>query len=124
VETVPAEEEIAEGVALVSPPEVEVIEDASLDQARALEIGQWLEWQEDDSPLRGKLSWRSSVTENCIFVNRKGMKVAEMTVNDIACLFRDDRARVLEDVNTPLMDRALTAMLGALKETDQNSPPA
>jgi hypothetical protein len=124
VETVPADEAIAEGVALATPPEVEVIEDASFDQAKALQVGQWLEWQRDDAWVRGKLSWRSSVTDTCIFVNRKGMKVAEMTVNDIAGLFRDAKARVLEDVNTPLMDRALTAMLGALRDTEGGATPA
>jgi hypothetical protein len=64
------------------------------------------------------------VTSACIFVNRKGMKVAEMLVNDIAVLFRAEQARVLDDLNTPLMDRALTAMLGALRDTEDATQPA
>ena len=74
--------------------------------------------------MRGKLSWRSEVSSNCVFVNRKGMKVAEKTINDIAILFRADRARVLDDLEKPLMDRALTAMLGALKDTQGAPQPA
>jgi len=109
---------------LAGEPEVEVIEDKFFDKAKALEVGQWIEWQEDDGWVRGKLSWRSAVTSNCIFVNRKGMKVAEMTINDVAVLFRGDRARVLEDLNRPLMDRALTAMLDALRDTDGKTKPA
>jgi hypothetical protein len=62
------------------------------------------------------------VSSNCIFVNRKGMKVAEMTVNEIAILFRAEQARMLDDLNKPLMDRALNAMLGALRETDAAKP--
>ena len=104
--------------------EAEVIEDASYAQAEALQVGQWLEWQRDDAWVRGKLSWRSTVSSNCIFVNRKGMKVAEMTVNQIAVLLRAEQARMLEGVNTPLMDRALNAMLGALRDTGASSKPA
>ena len=44
-----------------------------------------------------------------------------MLVSDIATLFRAAQARVLEDLNTPLMDRALDAMLGALHDTDASA---
>ena len=74
---------IPDGVLLASEPEPEVIEDEFFEQAEALEVGQWLEWQgEEDAWVRGKLSWRSEVSSNCIFVNRKGMKVAEMGQRD------------------------------------------
>ena len=103
---------------LKAEPEPAIIEDEHYARALALEVGQWLEWQgEDDAWVRGKLSWRSEVSNNCIFVNRKGMKVAEMVLNDIAILFRENNARLLEDLEKPLMDRALNAMLGALKDT-------
>ena len=94
--------------------------DDEFDQAaRALQVGQLLEWQNDDGEeVRGKLSWRSEVTEICIFVNRKGMKLAEMSVQDLAQLLRDDKARVIEGTDKPLMDRALNAMLEALQKTD------
>jgi hypothetical protein len=88
-----------------------------------LKVGQWLDWQQDDAWVRGKLSWRSEVTNNCIFVNRKGMKLAEMSVNEVAALFRASQARVLEDLNTPLMDRALNAMVDALKDTEGAENP-
>ena len=52
------------------------------------------------------------------------MKVAEMTVNEIAILFRAERARPLDDLNKPLMDRALNAMLGALRDTDDDPKSA
>jgi hypothetical protein len=119
-----AEELVPQEVALSVAAEPEVIEDESYDKAAALQVGQWLEWQRDDTWVRGKLSWRSQVTSACIFVNRKGMKVAEMSVNDIAVLFRAEQARILEDLNTPLMDRALSAMLGALRDTEDASNPA
>lgn len=124
VETLPLDEAIPEAIVLANEPEPEVIEDEHYARARSLAVGQWLDWQRDDAWVRGKLSWRSEVSNNCIFVNRKGMKVGEMTVNDIAILFRDDKARILDDLNTPLMDRALDAMLGALRDTGSSAAPA
>ncbi|MDJ0738198.1 MAG: DUF1631 domain-containing protein [Gammaproteobacteria bacterium] len=119
------EEVIPDSVLRGIDDEQEVIEDAHTDTARAMVVGKWIEWRgSDDSWVRGKLSWRSEVTSNCIFVNRKGMKVAEMTLLELAALFRDGRARVLDDLNTPLMDRALSAMLGALKDTGGDTQPA
>jgi len=122
LETEQLEEVIPE--VLKAEPEPEIIEDEHYDRALALEVGQWLEWQgEDDAWVRGKLSWRSEVSNNCIFVNRKGMKVAEMVSNDVAILFRANSARLLEDLEKPLMDRALNAMLGALKDTSAEPSP-
>lgn len=116
-------DEVIPEVILGSPvPGEDEVEDRFLDQARAIDVGQWIEWQAADGPLRGKLSWRSAVTENCIFVNRKGMKVAEMHLHELAALFRDGRGHILDDLNTPLMDRALDAMLGALRDTDGQAP--
>ena len=124
VQTETVDEVVPDGVLLASEPEPELIEDEFFEKARALAVGQWLEWQHDDAWVRGKLSWRSEVSSNCIFVNRKGMKVEEMTVNEIAILFRAEQARMLDDLNKPLMDRALNAMLGALRETDTAAKPA
>jgi hypothetical protein len=110
---------------LATEPEPEIIEDEHYARAGALEVGEWLEWQTDARVwVRGKLSWRSEVSSTCVFVNRKGMKVAEMTRNDIAILFRSDQARPLQDLDKPLMDRALDAMLGALKDTGADPKPA
>jgi hypothetical protein len=122
-QTAAAEELVPEEVALSVAAEPEVVEDESYERAKALEVGQWLEWQRDETWVRGKLSWRSQVTSACIFVNRKGMKVAEMSANDIAILFRNEQARILEGLTTPLMDRALTAMLGALDDTEAAAAP-
>ena len=124
VETQSLEDVVPDGVLLASEPEAEVIDDEFYAQAKALVVGQWLDWQSGDAWVRGKLSWRSEVSSNCIFVNRKGMKVAEMTINEIAILFRAGQARMLDDLNKPLMDRALNAMLGALRDTDAESKPA
>jgi hypothetical protein len=56
------------------------------------------------------------VTGTYIFVNRKGMKMGEMSVGDVAELLRSGRAQVLEAAEAPLMERALAAMVSALKQ--------
>lgn len=121
VETRSLDEAMPEVAALVAETtEVvgsEPVAEALLERARAIDVGQWLEWEQDGSWQRGKLSWRSQVSGICIFVNRKGMKVAEMHLDEIARRLGAESARLLEDANTPLMDRALDAMLNALRET-------
>jgi hypothetical protein len=109
--------EAAEEVAPGSEAEPAAAPDAYDEIARDLAVGQWIEWQEEDKTLRGKLSWKSEVTGSYVFVNRKGIKLAEMTAAGLAALFRDGRGRRLEDTNVPLMDRALDAMLDTLRRT-------
>jgi len=94
-------------------------------QALNLAVGAWMEWMgEDGRPLRGKLSWKSEVTGTHIFVNRKGMKIGEMSVADVAELLRSDRAQILEQAEAPLMERALAAMVSALKQGKAEGQPA
>lgn len=98
-----------------------VLQDSFYKQARNMEVGQWLEWEQGDRKLRGKLSWKSQLTGACVFVNRKGLKNAEMRIDELAGLLRDGKAQLLADAGAPLMDRALNAMLEALRNT---APPA
>ncbi|RMG36682.1 MAG: DUF1631 domain-containing protein [Gammaproteobacteria bacterium] len=89
------------------------------EQAEKMAPGTWLEWTDAEGrEVRGKLSWRSQLTGNCVFVDRRGMKIAEMTLPGVAALLRSGNGRILEDLDTPLMDRALNAMLDVLKRTD------
>lgn len=94
-------------------------------QALNMAVGTWMEWLGDDGQtLRGKLSWKSEVTGTYIFVNRKGMKIGEMSVADVADLLRGERAQVLEQTDAPLMERALAAMVNALKQGQEARPTA
>jgi hypothetical protein len=115
-------------VAPVGPetrPAPTIIDDEFQAKAQALQVGQWVEWDGDgDQPVRAKLSWRSEVTGTYIFVNRKGMKVAEMSVADVAQLLRTGRASVLAAGESPLMERALAAMVSALEQSKKGAAPA
>jgi len=94
-------------------------------QALNMAVGTWMEWLGDEGQMvRGKLSWKSEVTGTYIFVNRKGMKIGEMSVADVADLLRGERAQVLEQTEAPLMERALAAMVNALKQGQEARPTA
>ena len=55
-----------------------------------------------------------------LFVNRRGLKVADYSPQELAALLIDGHARVL--AANALFDRALSAIVGRLSQTD--SPPA
>jgi hypothetical protein len=88
--------------------------------AEDLPVGSWLELREEDGrQVRVKLSWKSDVSDVYVFVNRKGAKMLELTRVDVAKLFRNQMAKILDDVNVPIMDRALDAMLATLKNIEK-----
>lgn len=95
-----------------------IVEDEYLFKARELEVGQWVEFDDGKKKVRGKLSWKSQVTSTYVFVNRKGTKILEIALSDLAEKMGKNTARVIEDAGVPLMDRAFGALLSKLK------PPA
>lgn len=123
---VAAPQRAAGGEQEVSPQNVESAppapapepEDEYHQAAREIAIGNWVEWTGDEGRrVRGKLSWRSQISGACVFVDRRGIKVAEMSLDGIAGLLRCGNAHTIEDMDSPLMDKALDAMMGALQRT-------
>jgi hypothetical protein len=86
-----------------------------LDEARSLAVGQWVEFVEGHRRIPAKLSWRSQLSDTLVFVNRKGAKVAEMTLTELAGNFANGSARTLHELAVPMMDRALDALVATLK---------
>jgi hypothetical protein len=93
----------------------EAIDDEFLGQAKGLKVGTWVEFGNPDGGTkeRAKLSWISPITGKYLFVNRKGLKVADKTVFALAVEMRRGATLVLEEV--PLFDRALDAIVARLK---------
>jgi hypothetical protein len=98
-----------------APENVEAIDDEFLGQAKAMKVGTWVEFNNVDTGAkeRAKLSWISPITGKYLFVNRKGLKVADKTVFALATEMRRGSTLVLEEV--PLFDRALDAIVARLK---------
>lgn len=111
----PVEEEIVlRAEAAAAPPELGD-EDESLRQVKAMKVGTWIEFTGADGTTkeRAKLSWISPISSKYLFVNRKGLKVADKTVQALAIEIRRGDAAILEEV--PLFDRALDAIVERLK---------
>lgn len=85
-------------------------------QVKSMKVGTWVEFSNPETghKERAKLSWISPISAKYLFVDRKGLKVADKTVTDLAALFAASQVTLLDD-SMPLFDRALTAVVERLK---------
>ena len=91
--------------------------------AKDIPLGSWFELREKGGvKSRIKLLWRSSVSDNCLFVNRKGVKVKEMKLSELALAMRVGAAVVITGSDDPLMDGAFAAMMESLRGTGNSKP--
>ncbi len=91
--------------------------------AKDISLGSWFELREKGgAKSRIKLLWRSSVSDNCLFVNRKGVKVKEMTISELALALRVGAAVVIAGADDPLMDGAFAAMMESLRGAGNSTP--
>jgi hypothetical protein len=106
-------------------PPPESVEERWVAAVRELKVGTWIEFlDEQGAKERAKLSWISPISSKYLFVNRKGLKVADRTLMQLASDLAEARITVLEEV--PLFDRALDAIVERLKSTHaaKNAPAA
>jgi hypothetical protein len=97
------------------------IDAGSLQAVRDLKVGDWVEFvDESGTRERAKLSWISPISGKYLFVNRRGLKVADRTAAQLATELQDQRAMILEEV--PLFDRALDAIVDRLRKTQPAQP--
>jgi hypothetical protein len=93
----------------------EDIEERFMVQATELKVGQWLEFVDaDGTSERAKLSWISPISGRYLFVNRRGLKVADHSMPGLAASFANGTARILE--STLLFDRAMDAIVERLRQ--------
>ena len=105
-ETVPDETEL--------PPRT-ATEQAYYERARTLPFGTWIEFDEAAGRVRRRLSWLSPVTGNVLFVNQRGQRVAESTLDALARHMAAGTARVVTAGDGRLVDRAWHAALQSLR---------
>jgi len=108
-----------------APAPAEAVDEHWTNAVRELKVGTWIEFlDEQGAKERAKLSWISPISSKYLFVNRKGLKVADRTLVQLASDLAENRITVLEEV--PLFDRALDAIVERLKSTHaaKMAPPA
>lgn len=97
------------------PPRTEA-EQAQYERLRLLPFGTWLEFREPDGSLsRRRLSWLSPVTGTVLFVNQRGQRVGESSLDALARRVAAGTARVVTAADGRLVDRAWRAALQSLR---------
>ena len=90
-------------------------------QVLALQPGTWLEFcLADEAMTRAKLSWISPMSGRYLFVNRRGLKAADYSPQELTVLLTDGRARIL--AANALFDRAMSAIVGRLSQPEATPP--
>ncbi|UXI69502.1 DUF1631 domain-containing protein [Tahibacter amnicola] len=101
----------------------EQVDEQWTNAVRELKVGTWIEFtDEQGAKERAKLSWISPISSKYLFVNRKGLKVADRTALQLASDLASARVVILEEV--PLFDRALDAIVERLKSAHAAKSPA
>jgi hypothetical protein len=85
-----------------------------------LQVGGWVELQQDGHPVRCRLAAVIRATGKYVFVNRAGIKVAENNREGLGQLYRTGMLSILDDGR--LFDRALESVIGNLREMKGRQP--
>lgn len=69
-------------------PPLNSAEQAHYDELRVLPFGCWLEFaiNQQGDVVRPRLSWHCRITDNALFVNQRGQRVAEQILDSLARL--------------------------------------
>jgi hypothetical protein len=89
--------------------------DEYLQLARGYDVGSWFTFtQPDGRTKRAKLTWKSNLLDECIFLDWRMRMVADLNMAQFAGRLYDGTVAELHD--TPLFDRAMDALMMRLKK--------
>ena len=81
-------------------------------RVKNLKEGQWLEFEaNEDSSRLSQLAWISEESNRFVFVNHHGMKVADLTLEELAFRLRRGDVVILSDSSLPAVERGLDALV-------------
>lgn len=92
-------------------------EQARYEQLRVIPFGTWIEFvtNQQGDVVRRRLSWFSPITDNALFVNQRGQRVGEQSLDSLARMITHGQARIVTAERGRLVDRAWQAALNALR---------
>jgi hypothetical protein len=92
-------------------------EKACLDQLRHLPFGTWFDFvvNQQGELSRRRLSWYSTVTGHCLFVNHRGQRIGEYSLNWLARELKRGNVKIVQAEQDSLIDKAWNAIMGALR---------
>jgi hypothetical protein len=101
----------------LSPEETQILE-----RIRALPFGTWFEFttNQQGATVRRKLAWFSTLTGRCLFVNQRGARTDEKSLEQLARDIARKQANIWTENSESLIDRAWNAIKGTLKQFSGN----
>ena len=92
-------------------------EQARYEQLKVLPFGTWIEFttNQQGDMVRRRLSWFSPITDNALFVNQRGQRVGEQSLDSVARMLAAGQARIVTADRARLVDRAWQAAIHALR---------
>ena len=92
-------------------------EQARYEQMRVMPFGTWMEFvtNQQGDVVRRRLSWFSPVTDNALFVNQRGHRVGEHSLDALARMIVAGQARIVTAERGRLVDRAWQAAMRTLR---------
>lgn len=92
-------------------------EKTCLEQVRQLPFGAWIDFvtNQQGEVVRRRLSWFSTVTGHALFVNHRGQRVGEYTLDWLARALAAGQIRIVQTEKGSLIDRAWNSIVNALK---------
>jgi hypothetical protein len=101
-------------------------EQAQYEALKHVPFGSWFEFvtNQQGDRIRRRLSWFSPLTGHVLFVNHRGQKVGEHTLDGLARLMVRGEVRRVEEEKESLIDRAWNSVMGALRSFSGQAPLA
>lgn len=101
------------------------LEQACYQQLRSVPFGTWIEFvtNQQGDVVRRRMAWFSVVTDRALFVNQRGQRVDDQSLDHLARLIASDQARIVTADKARLVDRAWSATLGTLRQLSTRQEP-
>jgi len=98
-------------------PELTTEQQRLLQEILALPMGTWFEMILPGSaqPVRRKLAWMSQITQTVLFVNQRGYKTSELSLNALALEISEGRARREPEQRRSMFERAFVSVMSSLR---------
>lgn len=80
-------------------------------RSRNLQVGNWVEYGENDEATQMHLAWIGQDHHKFVFVNHQGMKVVELSLREMAEHLQSGHARLIDAPDEPFVDQNLDAMV-------------
>lgn len=83
-----------------------------MQRTQRMRVGDWLELAvEKNKRIRVRLVWIGTNFSKYVFVNHQGMKVVELSQEDLSTKLQHGDAKILDNADLPLVERSLDEMI-------------